>query len=420
MNSKDLEKLFNSKDSMENKIKILLEQHYNTIKNDILYFKNDLLKELNTVKQEFYSKCNHIGIELQNRIKLISSNNIELNKKIESVSTTIDSKIENILNYCQRNFNFEGMLEDVKKTIYANDVKTINIKNELKEHIDQYNNIIRNNILYKGIIGPGCKFVNMHELVDFLLANINNLNVFKEQKTYDTKMYKYKIENALENINNSTNNIIDMCKLYVNQVAKEIREKFNSEIKLYDSRLVKLRMENTENFEQLKNKMNDFDEEFNKIMSIKEDIFEITGSTITQINEFNNNKSNAINELKKELKLMKMNLAEFLQGKEKFKEKMEKEKKFRISSSSSTSHLYSNKHYINNLNKTAEYKKKTMEYKIRIKSKENSVNNTEKNSDKNRNVSFEVLEFHKKNKDNECNELNNSMKISPKKNKSER
>ena len=357
-----------SKNNEEDKINAFFEKQNFTIKNDIIFFKNDLLKELKNLKEDCFSKCNHIGIELLEKIKEISDKNIELNNKIEFISSTIDSKILNNLN---NEINFEKIAEDIKKNLFSNEIKIESLKADLNTHIEQYNNIIKNNILYKGIIGPGCKYINMHQFIDFIILNINNLNNFKEEKTYDNKMYKMRIESALENINNNTNNIIESCKLYVNQRIKELQEKLNSGIKLNDSRLIELRVENVDNSKKIEKKLNEINEDFKKIISIKNNIYEIAENAINKISESNNNTANLFNEYQKEFKLIKNHfnlLADFI-----------KDKKSRINASN----LY-NKHELFNIANKIGFDRK-------IKSYENSPK---------KNISGEKIEIKSKIDDN--------------------
>ena len=282
----------------EQMINHLFEKHNLTIKNDILFFKEDLLRELKDLKQDIYSKCNHISIDLQEKIQEMTLKNNELNQKIEYISKIIETKINSSDD--ENNINkYEEIKKEIKSEIVSNKIQIEEFKDEFKEHKEQFDNLIKNNILYKGLIGSGCKYKNMHEFIDYIILNIDNLNYFKDHKNYDYKIYKNKLDNTLDKISNQTNNIIETSKLYIVQNLKQLEEKIYNEIKLCNSKLMELRVENNDYSKNIQIKLN---EEYNKIISIRNNMDDIVEKTI---NEVNNKAIKLFNNYQKELKSIK-------------------------------------------------------------------------------------------------------------------
>ena len=299
------------KNNEQNQINILFEKQKISIKNDIIFFKDDILKELKNLKLDLHSKYNHLDNYLEEKIKDITLKNSELNEKIEFISKTIDSKISNS-SYNEKNTsNYTQITTEIKKELKSNGMKIENLKDEFKRHKEQYDNLIKDNIFYNGIIGSGCQYTNMHQFIDYIILNINNLNNFKNKKNVDNKMYEHKILNMLDNLNNQANNTIENCKVYTNQHLKILEEKIKSNFKLYDSKFIELRIENLNYSKKIELKLKELDEIYNKIISIKKDINENYDKTSILIDnyqkEFKSIKENfnTLSDFFKDLKLKK-------------------------------------------------------------------------------------------------------------------
>ena len=305
MNDKNNLDILNKNIDEHNEQNILLKNQNFSIKNDILFFKEEILTELKIIKQELYSKFNNTVEELKSKMKEISQNHIELNKNIENISQTIDSKIINKNNNEDNKNDFQAIKQEISKELLSSKIKFEDLKSELKKHKEDYANLIKNNILYKGIIGNGCKYTNMHQFIDYLILNINNLNRFKEQKEYEYKIYKNKIEKALTNLNNQEITIIETCKSYYKQSLEKLEEKIFAEIKLYDSKLMEIRVDNYNYLKEIEKKISEFNGEYNKINDLKNEINDIGIKIKDEINELYNKSNDSFNNYQKLFKSIK-------------------------------------------------------------------------------------------------------------------
>ena len=305
MNDNNNLDILNKNIDEHNEQNILLKNQNFSIKNDILFFKEEILTELKIIKQELYSKFNNTVEELKSKMKEISQNHIELNKNIENISQTIDSKIINKNNNEDNKNDFQAIKQEISKELLSSKIKFEDLKSELKKHKEDYANLIKNNILYKGIIGNGCKYTNMHQFIDYLILNINNLNRFKEQKEYEYKIYKNKIEKALTNLNNQEITIIETCKSYYKQSLEKLEEKIFAEIKLYDSKLMEIRVDNYNYLKEIEKKISEFNGEYNKINDLKNEINDIGIKIKDEINELYNKSNDSFNNYQKLFKSIK-------------------------------------------------------------------------------------------------------------------
>ena len=283
----------------KNEINVILEKNNLSLKNDIIYFKEEFLKELKELKQDLFTKNNRSSKELKENIKNVSLKNKELNNKIEYISKRIDSKYLN--NTDVENIPIiENNNEEIKRKILSNEIKIIDLKEEFNLHKEQYNNIIKNNIIYQGKIGPGCIYQNLHQFIDYIILNINNLNNFKDQKILNTKNYEFKIEKLIDSLNNQINSIIDNCKMYINQGLKNFEKKVDSELKLFESKLMDTRIENLEYSKKLEIKIKELDDIFNKFSTLKNDINDLNEKTKIEIFDSNDKINTLINNYQKE------------------------------------------------------------------------------------------------------------------------
>ena len=283
----------------KNEINVILEKNNLSLKNDIIYFKEELLKELKELKQDLFTKNNRSSKELKENIKNVSLKNKELNNKIEYISKRIDSKYLNNTDVVNIPI-IENNNEEIKRKILSNEIKIIDLKEEFNLHKEQYNNIIKNNIIYQGKIGPGCIYQNLHQFIDYIILNINNLNNFKDQKILNTKNYEFKIEKLIDSLNNQINSIIDNCKMYINQGLKNFEKKVDSELKLFESKLMDTRIENLEYSKKLEIKIKELDDIFNKFSTLKNDINDLNEKTKIEIFDSNDKINTLINNYQKE------------------------------------------------------------------------------------------------------------------------
>lgn len=129
--SKDKNKIKNNE---ENQINILFEKQKISIKNDIIFFKDEILKEIKNLKLDLYSKYNHLDNYLEEKSKEISFKNSELNEKIEFISKEMYSKKLNTSNNEKNVNNHVEINTEIKKELISNEIKLENLIDEFKRH----------------------------------------------------------------------------------------------------------------------------------------------------------------------------------------------------------------------------------------------------------------------------------------------
>ena len=291
------------------------------INNDMKYFKNELLKEMKKIKQELFVKFSEYSLQLNEKIKQASIDNEQLDQKIEYISKNIDDKITSFLNE-KNKYNFDRIISDLKDNIMTNDIKIQTMREELRQHKDQYEEVVKSNIYYQGMIGSGCKYRNMHQFIDFLLSSLNELNSTNNQKASEMRLYKTKVENIFHNINGQLNDITFGYKSYINQCMKDYETKISSQLRIYDEKFLELKTHDLENKKGIESKLSDYDEKYKTLDKLENNININNEKLLEDIKLSNNNLEKKMELYQQEFDEMKTKFQELLKYNEEIKSKL--------------------------------------------------------------------------------------------------
>ena len=291
------------------------------VNNDMIYFKEELLKEMKKIKLELSNKFFEYSSELDDKVKKISTVNMQLDEKIEYVSKTFQDKLTNL--FSDKNIeHFEKSILETKDSLVTNNIKIQALREELRIHKVQYEDIVRNNILYQGMIGPGCKYRNMHEFIDYLNASINNLITANTQKAADMKNYKAKIDNIFHNINSQISEIVIGYKSYVNQSIKDFHEKINNEFGAYEEKLFEQRTLVVQGNKDIEKQLSEFNEKYKSLDKLELNLNENRGKLLEDMKESNSKINQTLDDFKKEIEELKNQQNDLIKNYKEIKEKL--------------------------------------------------------------------------------------------------
>ena len=291
------------------------------INNDMKYFKNELLKEMKKIKQELFVKFSEYSLQLNEKIKQASIDNEQLDQKIEYISKNIDDKITSFLNE-KNKYNFDRIISDLKDNIMTNDIKIQTMREELRQHKEQYEEVVKSNIYYQGMIGSGCKYRNMHQFIDFLISSLNELNSTNNQKASEMRLYKTKVENIFHNINGQLNDITFGYKSYINQCMKDYETKISSQLRIYDEKFLELKTHDLENKKGIERKLSDYDEKYKTLDKLENNININNEKLLEDIKLSNNNLEKKMELYQQEFDEMKTKFQELLKYNKEIKSKL--------------------------------------------------------------------------------------------------
>ena len=255
------------------------------IKEELLYFKNDILKDMKESITILNSKYIKRLNEFEEKLN-------DTQKKSETCYQKMSSITQGISN---QNMNQQRFSELEKFQIKANeslincDFRIKNMDNLLHDTISKYDKIILDSILYPGIIGKKSEFQTFHDLIDFLLMNLKKLIMAKEKENIEKKEERNKIEDILEkfrgNINFCVNKVedmnIDIINYNIPSLIKYIEELKNcqKESKKVENNILKQLEENEKNIDNLNQKLT------NNIKEKTQNLYKALRNEILDINK---------------------------------------------------------------------------------------------------------------------------------------
>jgi hypothetical protein len=228
-----------------------------SIKQDLLFFKNDILKDLRKIEEKLNIKLTEQSVSnndqyeaCEKKLDIINSNIVRFNNFV-----TDNSDISEKIN------SFQSFKLKTADNILSLGSKIDIIQKETKESIFKMEKIIEENLKYPGIIGQNSKYANFRFFIDFLLKNINLLNDFKdEMKNYDFIGFK-----------KSTNSDLREFRFILNDTNRNLRKLLELNIKEFNCKINDLNQKIDKKFEDIDNKIKDYKSTLSERLSLNEE-----------------------------------------------------------------------------------------------------------------------------------------------------
>ena len=240
----------------------------NNIKEDILYFKDDILKDLKKIEYKLNSKVYEQSSIWKDKLE-------NFNLKLEAMTEKISSlgcKISTNISLKEKVDELNHFKNKFQENLITQDIRIDSIINDLKNAINKYDSILLDSVIYSGIIGVNAKFKTFHEFIDFVLLNISQLNIFKEKNNLDLKSYRKKIESLTQNLKIQIESINKNNMEFNNNQIKEAEKRTQIFFDEYNSKLMQIRMENNQYGQTLEEKANLLIDNYKKMEKLKIDI----------------------------------------------------------------------------------------------------------------------------------------------------
>ena len=260
--------LLNNKDNITNKDK-------KSIKDDIMFFKEEILKHMSsleksfeTQKEEIRSKINGKFILYDETLTKLNNNFNELKKKVE-MNDYIKEQMD-ILD------NFKN---DIKKSTAEDNIKLVMLEKDVNNNFYRIDKLLNSSIIYPRIIGFNSKFKTFHEYIDYTLNQITSFDMFKNKMEMDLNSFKSKIDKMIQSLKYKIEcSISDLHQIVKNGVKENeliLKEYING--KIFDLQLKDTELEQkinkylqdiTENLNSYQEKMKLFDEKIEEKMNL--------------------------------------------------------------------------------------------------------------------------------------------------------
>ena len=220
-NNNIIENINNSINSSSNNVINLSLPLKNSVSDQLLFFKEEILKDLKQFESKISMKYNSELAKNNNKIIKMQETLEEMSQKLEKATTSINS--EN--NLVEKTEKLTNLVSKLEQTSLLQEVKLKNTKEKLTETIDKFNSEISEIILYPTVIGPTGKYKTFHEFIDFVLFNINTLLVFKEKINIEFKDFKNKTESNMNNFQVKLNYQTKNCNAFTTASIRASEQK---------------------------------------------------------------------------------------------------------------------------------------------------------------------------------------------------
>ena len=275
-------------------------------KEDILYFKDEILKDIKKFEIKLGQK---IDIQVANTKNKLDEYEIKI--------ATMVQKINNLANQISTNTSLKEKVDEiygfkakVQQDKMVQEIRVDTIAKDLKDAINKYDAILSDSVLYPGVIGMGCKFPGFHDLIDFVLTSLNQLTLAKDKNVVDIKNMKKKYDNNFQNIKTQ----LESSNKDIKGVNKKVFDLFDEKVKILEEENVKkfvdVQMNNNKYAIELQNKADKLVESYKNVEKIRLDIEDKLKYEVDRVVNMPNEFNKKFSKIKEELNNIKIEFLE--------------------------------------------------------------------------------------------------------------
>ena len=275
-------------------------------KEDILYFKDEILKDIKKFEIKLGQK---IDIQVANTKNKLDEYEIKI--------ATMVQKINNLANQISTNTSLKEKVDEiygfkakVQQDKMVQEIRVDTIAKDLKDAINKYDAILSDSVLYPGVIGMGCKFPGFHDLIDFVLTSLNQLTLAKDKNVVDIKNMKKKYDNNFLNIKTQ----LESSNKDIKGVNKKVFDLFDEKFKILEEENVKkfvdVQMNNNKYAIELQNKADKLVESYKNVEKIRLDIEDKLKYEVDRVVNMPNEFNKKFSKIKEELNNIKIEFLE--------------------------------------------------------------------------------------------------------------
>ena len=279
--------------------KTIINTEFNSLKQDLLYFKNDILKDVRRMEEKM-----NIKLTEQNIVSSEQYNAYE--KKLDMLSTQINMinsmMIENS-NITEKLNNFQSFKTRTEDRLFTLGSNMYTFQKEYKEYFTNIEKLINDNLKYPGVIGKNSKFLNFRRFIDYILSYFKEFNEFKDEiKNWDFNNFKRRINSNLQEFRLA---ISDGYRSSLSLIQNNVKQ-FDSKLEDIINKNKKVLEENEGKFGELKNKIVEYlSENQTKFTNMEKNINDKYSEQLNEIENLKNKFVNDMNNFESSLKSIK-------------------------------------------------------------------------------------------------------------------
>ena len=236
------------------------------LQNEMIYMKEDILKDLKNFERTYSEKFTKSSKLINERLEEFEQKIEEFNQKLFQISqTSVEDKSikEKIEKMSEEKMN-------VNDKILKMNVKLDNLEKKLIEKNDYIDKILNDSIIYPGIIGNKCKFVNFHEFIDYTLSQLAKYYVVTQKTTMELNLIKKKIDSNIKEVKSQFEINLASANHFSRKIFFESENKVKDISKVLENEMKILKEENEVKIDKISKNINDIKTEIKKEIEDKE------------------------------------------------------------------------------------------------------------------------------------------------------
>ena len=261
----------------------ILERSTLVAKDDIIMFKNETLKDFKEVQTKLNKKYKVLELEIREKLesyeKRITTyeNKITELSKLINTDKTIREKVDSLIEF----------KEKANDTMLTEKIRLDNFSKDLNSNVNRIDDILKDSVLYPGIIGGISKYKTFHDLIDYVLTQCSQNLTFREKSILDFKGYKAKLDNTISSFNSQIKTLLDTTSEYTKNSIKELEERIKSIFNVYDDRLQDSRLENANYAVGLERATEALKKELERLEVIKKELYKKVDNSCNDVKNDN-------------------------------------------------------------------------------------------------------------------------------------
>ena len=280
-------------------------------KNDLLHFKEETLRDFKEVQRKISEKYETLDLEMKEKLEAYEKRIVTYENKIMELSNlintdkTIREKVDNLMEF----------KEKTDDHLITEKIRLDNFRNDLKSNVERIDQILKDSVIYPGIIGGISKYKTFHDLIDYILTQTSQTLTFREKSILDFKSYKTKLENIISSFNTQINTLLNTTSEFTKTCVKEAEERMKSIYNIFDDRLQDARIENANYAIGLEKATEVLKKELENLYVIKSELYEKVDKSMAEVKNDNTRVVKLFTGYKKNFHIMQhkfTQLAEFI------------------------------------------------------------------------------------------------------------
>ena len=252
-------------------------------KNDLLHFKEETLRDFKEVQRKITEKYETLDLEMKEKLEAYEKRIVTYENKIMELSNlintdkTIREKVDNLMEF----------KEKTDDHLTTEKIRLDNFRNDLKSNVERIDQILKDSVIYPGIIGGISKYKTFHDLIDYILTQTSQTLTFREKSILDFKSYKTKLENIISSFNTQINTLLNTTSEFTKTCVKEAEERMKSIYNIFDDRLQDARIENANYAIGLEKATEVLKKELENLYVVKSELYEKVDKSMAEVKNDN-------------------------------------------------------------------------------------------------------------------------------------